>query len=198
LDVKKRYTEEQIIGFLREADAGMPVKDLCRKRGFSEASYYLWRSKFGGMDVSDAKRLKVLEAEDAKLKKCWPRRCWRTRSRAKRCEKVVSAPARRELVRWMTPQGLSERRALKFIGMSAGSFRYRPAPDRNAELRERIVQLAHRHRRYSAGMIYLKLRQAGHCVNHKRVDRLYGLEGLQIKRRRRKKVEVVPPFDTAR
>ena len=66
---KKRYTEEQIIGFLREADAGVPVKELCRKHGFSEASYYLWRSKFGGMEVSDAKRLKALEAENAKLKK---------------------------------------------------------------------------------------------------------------------------------
>ena len=65
---KKRYTEEQIIGFLREADAGVPVKDLCRKHGFSEASYYLWRSKFGGLDVSDARRLKALEAENAKLK----------------------------------------------------------------------------------------------------------------------------------
>jgi putative transposase len=69
LDVKKRFTEEQIIGFLREADAGVPVKELCRRRGFSEASYYLWRSKFGGMEVSDAKRLKALEAENAKLKK---------------------------------------------------------------------------------------------------------------------------------
>jgi len=67
--VKKRFSEEQIIGFLREADKGVPVKELCRKHGFSEASYYLWRSKFGGMDVSDAKRLKALEAENAKLKK---------------------------------------------------------------------------------------------------------------------------------
>ena len=66
---KKRYTEEQIIGFLREADAGVPVKELCRKHGFSEASYYLWRGKFGGLEVSDAKRLKALEAENAKLKK---------------------------------------------------------------------------------------------------------------------------------
>lgn len=67
--MKKRYTEEQIIGFLREADSGLPVKDLCRRHGFSEASYYLWRSKFGGMDVSDAKRLKALESENARLKK---------------------------------------------------------------------------------------------------------------------------------
>lgn len=67
--MKKRFTEEQIIGILKEADAGMPIKDLCRRHGFSEASYYLWRSKFGGMDVSDAKRLKALEAENARLKK---------------------------------------------------------------------------------------------------------------------------------
>lgn len=67
--MKKRYTEEQIIGFLKEADAGMPVKDLCRRHGFSEASYYLWRSKFGGMDVADAKRLKALEIENTRLKK---------------------------------------------------------------------------------------------------------------------------------
>ena len=67
--MKKRYTEEQIIGFLKEADTGVPLKELCRKHGFSEASFYLWRSKFGGMDVSDAKRLKVLESENARLKK---------------------------------------------------------------------------------------------------------------------------------
>ena len=67
--MKKRYSEEQIIGFLKEADAGVPIKELCRRHGFSEASYYLWRSKFGGMEVSDAKRLKALESENARLKK---------------------------------------------------------------------------------------------------------------------------------
>ena len=67
--MKKRFGEEQIIGFLKEADAGVPVKELCRKHGFSDASFYLWRSKFGGMDVSDAKRLKSLESENARLKK---------------------------------------------------------------------------------------------------------------------------------
>ena len=67
--MKKRYSEKQIIGFLREAEAGMPVKELYRKHGFSEASYYLWRNKFGGMSVPDAKRLKELETENARLKK---------------------------------------------------------------------------------------------------------------------------------
>jgi putative transposase len=67
--MKKRFTEEQIIGFLKEAEAGVPAAELCRRHGFSEASFYLWRNKFGGMNVSDAKRLKELEAENTRLKK---------------------------------------------------------------------------------------------------------------------------------
>ena len=67
--MKKRFSEEQIIGFLREADAGIPIKELCRRHGFSEASYYLWRIKFGGLEISEAKRLKALEQENARLKK---------------------------------------------------------------------------------------------------------------------------------
>ena len=67
--MKKRFSEAQIIGFLREAEAGLPVKQLCRRHGFSEGSDYLWRNKFGGMTVSDAKRLKELIAENTRLKK---------------------------------------------------------------------------------------------------------------------------------
>jgi putative transposase len=104
---------------------------------------------------------------------------------------MVTAPVRREVVRAMVTRGLSERRALTVVGMSASALRYAPRPDRDAALRDRIVALAHRHRRYGAGMIYLKLRQAGQVVNHKRVDRLYAEARLQVKRRRRKKVPVV-------
>ena len=67
--MKKRFTEAQIIGFLKEAEAGVPVKELCRKHGFSDASFYTWRAKFGGLEVSDAKRLKALEQENARLKR---------------------------------------------------------------------------------------------------------------------------------
>ncbi len=63
--MKKGFSEEQIIGYLREAESGLAVKDRCRRHGFSEASYYLWKSKFGGMSVPDAKRLKHLETENS-------------------------------------------------------------------------------------------------------------------------------------
>jgi putative transposase len=66
---KSRFSEEQVIGFLKQAEAGIPIKDLCRKGGFSDATFYKWRARFGGMDVADAKRLRELEAENSKLKR---------------------------------------------------------------------------------------------------------------------------------
>lgn len=148
--MKKRFTEEQIIGFLREAEAGMPIAELCRKHAFSEAIYYLWRSKFGGMNVSDAKRLKELELENEVTKEAL-RKKW-------------------------------------FVGMSPTALPYRPAEDRNVDLKAKIITLAQHHRCYGAGMIYLKLRQAGEVVNHKRVDRLHTEAGLQVRRCKRKKI----------
>lgn len=101
---------------------------------------------------------------------------------------MVSAPARREQVRYMVEKGLSERRSLAIMQMSASAFRYLPRPDRNVELREQIVALAQRHRRYGVGMIHLKLRQCGQRVNYKRVERLYQDAQLQVRRRKRKKI----------
>ncbi|SCW52669.1 MULTISPECIES: transposase, partial [Hyphomicrobiales] len=66
---RSRFTEEQIIGILKEHEAGVPVSDLCRKHGVSDASIYKWKARFGGMDVSEAKRLRALEDENAKLKR---------------------------------------------------------------------------------------------------------------------------------
>jgi len=66
---KSRFTDEQIIGFLGQAEAGMPIKELCRSGGFSDATVYQWRAKYGGMQASDAGKLRELESENAKLKK---------------------------------------------------------------------------------------------------------------------------------
>jgi putative transposase len=66
---RSRFSEEQIIGILKEQEAGAPTADVCRKHGISSATFYKWKAKYGGMEVSEAKRLKALEDENARLKK---------------------------------------------------------------------------------------------------------------------------------
>lgn len=66
---KSRFTETQIVSILKQADAGVPVKDICRQAGISTPTYYQWKSKYGGMEASDLKRVKELEAENGKLKR---------------------------------------------------------------------------------------------------------------------------------
>jgi len=68
---RSKYSETQIVGILREADAGMKVVEICRKYGISDATYYKWKSKYGGLEVSDVRRLRELEAENAKLKRMY-------------------------------------------------------------------------------------------------------------------------------
>ncbi len=100
--MKKPFTEAQIVGFLREADAGIPVKELCRKHGFSDASYYLWRSKFGGMRVPDAKRLKALETENTRLKKLLASSTHSAIAlRSPGCEQAASAHRLRPSAAWV-------------------------------------------------------------------------------------------------
>ena len=68
---KSRFTESQVVAILKEVDAGMLVKDICRKHGISDATYYTWKSKYGGMEASDLKRMKEMENENAKLKRMY-------------------------------------------------------------------------------------------------------------------------------
>jgi transposase InsO family protein len=111
----------------------------------------------------------------------------------------VTVAARRELVRFGQARGLSERRALQMARLSGSVLRYERRADRNQALRARIVDMAHRHRRYGYRMIHLRLRHEGWTINLKRVRRLSRLENLMVRRRRRKKVALgerqplVPP-----
>ena len=83
---KSRYSESQIISILKEAEAGIPVTELCRKHGMSDATFYNWRSKYGGMDVSIMKRMKELEEENRRLKKMYAEECLKSQIRQEALE----------------------------------------------------------------------------------------------------------------
>ena len=74
-----RFTEEQIIAILKEQEAGAKTAEVCRRHGISDATFYKWKAKYGGLEVSEARRLRALEDENARLRGCWPRRCWTMR-----------------------------------------------------------------------------------------------------------------------
>ena len=102
----------------------------------------------------------------------------------------MAVAARREVVRQLQDRGLSERQALKLVGMSASTLRYEPRDDGNGRLRERLTELAGQHRRHGYRMLHSRLRIDGWAINVKRTYRVYREEGLMVRKRRRKKLPV--------
>ncbi|QHM94292.1 MULTISPECIES: IS3 family transposase [Kosakonia] len=188
--MKKRFSDEQIIIILREAGADISARELCRKHAISDATFYTWRKKFGGMEVPEVKRLKSLEEENARLKKLLAEAMLDKEAlQVALGRKLLTTDHKREAVVVMCKAtGLSQRRASKLTGLSLSTCRYeaqRPAVD--AYLSGRSTQPALERRRFGYRRIWQLLRQEGLHVNHKRVYRLYHLSGLGVKRRRRRK-----------
>ncbi|WP_409513957.1 IS3 family transposase [Variovorax sp. MHTC-1] len=187
---KSRFTEEQIIGFIRQAEAGLPIKELCRKGGFSDATFYKWRAKYGGMDVPDAKRLRELESENTKLKKLLAEahldiHALNTAFRGK----ALAPQAKRAAITVMIDQcDLSERRACRLVGLSRDSYRNPPESDQVTQnLQASIVEIAYARRRFGYRRIHDLLRPQYPGVNHKKIYRLYSKANLAV--RKRKKVK---------
>ncbi|WP_086022819.1 IS3 family transposase [Sinorhizobium sp. CCBAU 05631] len=182
---RNRFTDEQIIGILKEHEAGTPVSELCRKHGVSDASIYKWKAKFGGMDVSEAKRLKTLEDENAKLKRLLADAMLDNAALKDLFGKEVVTPAakRSAVAHLMSQHGMSERRACKAIGFCRMTIRYETRRSDDHGLRERMKALAHERRRFGYRRIHVLLRREGHLVNHKKLFRLYREEKLTVRKR---------------
>src|SRR3954451_17075681 len=182
---RNRFSEEQIIGILKEHEAGVSVADLCRKHGVSDASIYKWKAKFGGMEVSEAQA-----AEDAGGRE-HAAEAVAGRRHAGHCgvegpfgkEMVTPATERKAVARLVDAYGMSERRACKAIGCCRMTMRYKTTRADDATLRQRMKAIAHERRRFGYRRLHVLLKREGYVINHKKLFRLYREEKLGVRRR---------------
>lgn len=160
---------------------GAKVDDLCRRHGISTATFYAWRKKFGGMEASDAKRLREFEAENAKLKRTVAEQMLdMTAMKELLAKKLVKPVAKRKALGFlMSEMGLSERRSCRIVGLARSVQQYRSVPRNDAAVLQRMRVLASENRRYGYLRLHAMLRREGLVVNRKRTWRLYCAEGCR-------------------
>ncbi|MCA1457302.1 IS3 family transposase [Bradyrhizobium sp. BRP22] len=189
---RARFTDEQIIAVLKEHEAGAKTADLARKHGVSEATIYNWKAKFGGMEVSEAKRLRALEEENAKLKKLLAEQMLDAAAlRELLFKKMVGAAAKRAAVAHLQAvMSLSERRACSIVGADRKMIHYRSSRPPDAVLRGRLRDLANERRRLGYRRLFVLLRREGEPSGINRIYRLYREEGLTVRKRRARRKAV--------
>jgi putative transposase len=178
---RSRFSEEQIIAILKEQEAGLPTADVCRRHGVSSATFYKWKAKFGGLEVSEAKRLRQLEDENAKLKKLLAVAMLDNAMLKEITAKKMVAPAvRREAVAHLEQVfEVSQRRACDVLGVDRTVVRYRSRRGHDGAIRERMRGLAAERRRFGYRRLHWLLGREGVVINHKKFRRLYREERLQ-------------------
>ncbi|WP_138141362.1 MULTISPECIES: IS3 family transposase [Brevundimonas] len=183
---RARFTEEQIIGILRENEAGAKAGELARKHGVSEGTIYAWKAKFGGMSVSDAQRLRALEDENGRLKRLLADAMLDKAALNDLLSKKLVRPAamRQAVAHLKAAFGVSERRACSIIKADRKSVRYRSCRQPDTALRERLRALAVERRRFGYRRLFVLLRREGEASGKNRIYRLYREEGLTVRKRR--------------
>ncbi|RSV12273.1 IS3 family transposase [Sphingomonas sp. ABOLG] len=182
---RSRFNEEQIIAILKEQEAGMATAEVCRRHGISSATFYKWKSKFGGLDVSEARRLRSLEEENSRLKKLLAEAMLDNAVlKDLAFKKMVTPGAKREAVAHAREHhGVSERRACALVGVSRRVLRYEPTRPDDGALRQRLRELAAERRRFGYRRLGYLLAREGITPNHKKLLRIYREEGLRVRRR---------------
>ncbi|MEA4893587.1 MAG: IS3 family transposase [Peptococcaceae bacterium] len=188
--MKVRFTEEQIIKIVKEHEGGKKAADIVREYNISEQTFYRWKSKFGGMDVNEAKRLKQLEEENRRLKEMvadlsLDNKILKDVLFKKRLKPAVKRKIAAEVQKCYE---ISERRACRLMGISQNSKRYKPTDkSRDALVIERLMSLSARWKRFGYRRLHVMLLREGFEINHKKTYRLYKDAGLTLQKRSKKK-----------
>ena len=183
---RARFSDEEMIGVLKEAEAGAKTADLARRHGVSEATIYNWEAKYGGLEVSEVRRLRELESEAQAA--AGRHDAGQLDAQGSSFKKVVTPAAKREAAAHLQAcHGLSERRACRVIDADRKSVSYRSVRDDDTALREKLRGLASQRRRFGYRCLHNLLRREGVMINRKKTQRLYREEGLGVKRRRSRK-----------
>ena len=180
---RSRFNQEQIIAILKEQGFGLGTADLYRTHGISGAALYKWQAKNGGLDVSDARRLKALEDENTRLKKLLAESML-SNAILKSVAKRTVTPRRSEM-RWPMHAWCMacQRRACEDLEVDRSSVRYRSLRPDDRELREGVKTVASQRRRLGYRRIHLMLQRQGIEMKIKKLGRLYGEEKLQVCKR---------------
>lgn len=184
---KSRFSEHQIITILKSGEAGRTAKDVCREHGISSATFYAWKSKFGGMEASDIKRMRDLEHENALLKQMYVDLSLENRPLKDVIEKKLWSQAeKRDVVLFVHEEhGLSVSKTCTALRISRSMFLYKPTPRDGSLVITTLLELVERYPRYGFAKYFVVLRRAGNTWNHKRVYRIY--RQLQLNMRRKGK-----------
>ncbi|MDH4910066.1 IS3 family transposase [Xanthomonas euvesicatoria] len=183
---KSKFTEEQIAFALKQAETGTTVEEICRKMGISQATFYAWRKKFGGLGIAELRRLRQLEEENRKLKQLVADLSLdKVMLQDGAIKKVLRPAQRKTLVGHLVDRyRVGVRRACTVVKQSRSAFYYQPRDNDDAPLLRRIEEIAAVRVRYGFWRIYVLLRREGWKANHKRVYRLYCQAGLKLRRKR--------------
>nr|WP_320179190.1 IS3 family transposase [Roseovarius pacificus] len=183
-----RVTEAQIIGMIKEQEAGMPTAEVCRKHGLSQGTFYKYKSKYGGMEVSDVAKLRAMEDENARLKRLLADTMLDNAVLKDLLGKELTTPVERReaALRAMRDHDISQRRACRLVGVDPKTVRRERPPD-NPEIRKEMKAVAAKRRRFGYRRIGVMLERKGMIMNHKKLYRLYTDEKLGVRRRRGRK-----------
>ncbi|HMM07191.1 MAG TPA: IS3 family transposase [Clostridiales bacterium] len=188
--MKSRFTEEQIIKILKEHEHGKKAAEIVRENNISEQTFYRWKSKYGGMEINEAKRLKQLEEENRRLKEMVAELSLDNRILKDIKFKKLLKPAtkRRIAAEIQEDYAISERHACRLAGISQNSKRYQPVDkSEDKQITERLVALSARWKRFGYRRLHVMLQREGIKINHKRTYRLYKEAGLSLPKRSKKK-----------